>query len=131
MPCRQPAEHQRPHPVELLLDGQRPVVLERRPLPTGGGQHIGVTVPRREQHPVLHLQRRAEQVAFEVGHTVEQPEPRTQGDADDAHGAGREQPAGSTGENAPTRTDPVAFDSARSRLVIRYPDNVKKTETPM
>ena len=71
---RQPQEDEqgeRPHPVELLLDRQRPVVVERGSLTGRLGDLLGVAVAVGEQDPVVDLGEGGPQVAAQFRDAVE------------------------------------------------------------
>ena len=55
---QQPEHHEGPQPVELLLDRERPEVLERRRRAVRLGEQLLVRAVTRQQHPVGHLEER-------------------------------------------------------------------------
>ncbi len=94
-------EHQRrPHPVELLLDRQRPEVLERRRRTAGyWAEQVLVGAVAGEEHPVGDLEQRAPRSCDRRSAT---PSNRSVvadriGDADQAQDARRQQPSESPG----------------------------------
>ena len=92
-PAQHDDQHQRPHPVELLLDREAPVVVERRALAGRPGHLLGVAASPGEGDPVVDLSQRAPEVAAQVGDAVELAGPRRHHHAEQAHQAGRQQAA--------------------------------------
>ena len=124
-------EQQRPQPVELLLDGQRPVVVER---PAQAGLRrgeVGVALPAGELHPVEHLEQRTQHVATQAGDAVEGAGGGQHAHGGEAHQAGGQQPSGTSGvERRARRPCRWPACSCSSSDVMRNPLSVKNTDTP-
>ena len=70
--ARQQQRHQRwPQPVELLLDRQRPEVLQRRDRAAALCEQILIRGVACEQHPVGHLEQRTDHLGAQSDHPVE------------------------------------------------------------
>ena len=82
-------EHRRPHPVELLLDRQRPEVLERRHT---SDEQFAVARLARQAHPVEDLQGGTDDVGPQALDPAERPEPAGHHHQHQAQQAGRQQP---------------------------------------
>ena len=127
---RQAPEAHRPHPVELLLDGERPVVIERRDDARVAALQVGVALAGGQLHPVGHLEQSAERVATQVvdaGPHVERSQNAHDRQAQQACRHQSSQPPGVERLGC----DAAADVELRSNSdVIRNPDKVKKIDTP-
>ena len=122
---------ERPQPVELLLDRQRPVVVERGAHAGLLADQVAVAAAGAELHPVVDLGEGGDEVAVEVGDTVEQVGAGGEHDAAEAEQAGGQQAASAAGiERADPDRRPERSSSSSSSRVIRNPESVKNSETP-
>ncbi len=100
---------QRPDPVELLLDRQRPVVVEWRADVLAARYEVGVGLPARQGDPVVDLGERRPEVPAQLVDAVEQTGPRQHDDAGEAGDTRREQPADASGVERPDVEPAVAI----------------------
>ncbi len=90
----QDQDHRRPDDVELLLDGQRPHVLERRGLGRGGE----VAAATDDEVPVGHIEQRGERVEADSAELPRATEHlHEESHADQHHQQGGQEPAGPAG----------------------------------
>lgn len=118
-------QHQRPHEVELLFDGERPEVVERRgvtepgPVVAAGGD--GAPVGRPGHCP--------QQVASQTDTTMSASGHTTATTASTSRLAGNRRRAREA-QKRRNRTDPPCSISPSSFQVISQPDTTKKASTP-
>lgn len=104
---QQPGHHEGPEHVELLLDGQRPQVLEQR---RGGGREV--VGAAEDHHPVARVGQRAEPLPAQARRELRDGEPRQRRAADQRHHHGRHQAPHAAHPEGSEAQPPAAVDPA-------------------